>query len=118
MKEASFAIAQAIRKKNSKSSASSSKPSSEMVSKIMSKHMNCGGMAKYSKGGMVKDDEVESMDEAPEFYDPDFLSDEEQDHDINLTYPDPEDKEGTEGMGKRGMLDQIMARLRSKRSIS
>lgn len=64
---------------------------------------------KLAMGGMVDADDTESMSEAPDFYDPDFLSDEEQDHAINLTYPDPDHVEDSEGM-----LGSIMKKIRMR----
>lgn len=70
---------------------------------------------KYAKGGMVDHDDSEMMSEAPDWHDEDFLSDEEQDHDINLTYPDPDGKEDTEGMDKKkSVMRRVMSRLMSK----
>lgn len=77
--------------------------SDEMIQNIMKK------MKGYSEGGMVDHDEPESMAEAPDYYDEDFLSDEEDDHAINLTYPDPDHKEDTEGT--HTLLKKIMMRM-------
>lgn len=92
----------------------------KMIRAIVAKHMNCGGMAKYAKGGLVVEDHdgiEESGDDQIDWNDPDFLSDEEQDHALDLTYPDPDHKEDTEGMGDRGILKGILDKLRSKRSL-
>lgn len=76
---------------------------------------------KYAMGGMVDHDEPESMAVSPEWHDEDSLSDEEQDYALDLTYPDPDHKEDTEGMSepteedqekrKRGILIRAMQSL-------
>lgn len=109
----SLAIAYAIKRRAMKKMASGGmvKAPSEAMKKVMSKFM---GYKKMSDGGLIDHDEPESMAEAPEYYDPDFLSDEEQDYALDQTYPDPDHKEDTEGMGKKGMLAELMERIRAK----
>jgi hypothetical protein len=92
-----LAIAKAIRNKDKSPSESMTK---SMIHKIMHKD----------------DDEPESMDMSPEWDDGDFLSDEEQDQAQDLSYPDPDDVEGTEGMDspedkKRKIMARVMMSL-------
>lgn len=109
MKE-SLAIAHAIKRKNHGAKVGGDR--SEMIKNIIAKKMNCGGMVKkYSKGGEVAESEENMNDE---WYDADFLSDEEDTPTENHTYPDPDGVESTEGMGKMGMMAAIMERIRKK----
>jgi hypothetical protein len=87
---------------------------------IKRKKMNEGGMADgpnpmakmIAKKIMSKG--VESMEEAPEYNDQDFLSDEEDDAALDLTYPDPDHKEDTEGMDPDEKTHMILKKIFSK----
>lgn len=109
MKPDSFAIARIIQKKNKGGMVGGNR--SEIIKNIIAKKMNCGGMVKkYSKGGNVESEESSKED----WYDADFLSDEEDAETENHTYPDPDGVESTEGMGKMGMMAILLERIRKK----
>lgn len=63
---------------------------------------------------MGKNQEPESMEAAPDFYEDDFLSDEEQDHVDDLTYPDSDHKEDTEGMDPKQKTSMLLKKIFSK----
>lgn len=90
----------------------------DRISDLPSKSGMADAKGYYSSGGIVKAIMAKKMNqggevEVPEYYDEDFLSDEEDSSAINLTYPDPEGKEETEGveepkMRMKKLLDRIM----------
>lgn len=119
----SLAIAYAVKRRNKKSSGgmASYAKGGEVNEKLHPSYepssiVKAMRAKKMSEGGMVEDDphlpEGHNMD--------DFLSDEEDSEAINLTYPDPDDMESTEGMGpeeeamqkRKGMLSKIMSKMR------
>lgn len=108
----SLAMALAMKRKkshvNEKEDPTHEPKANPIIQGIMKKHL-------LAMGGMPET--PESQEEGMESPDPDFLSDEEQDQAQDLTYPDPDEKEETEGQHK-GVLHNILSDFsKKKRSL-